>query len=683
MERRSVPPSLSNAMLDVLLHQPGVGVAVHDRELRYVYVNETLARAHGIARDEHAGRTTLEVAPKVAPHVSSAMRRVLEAGEPVIDVEIAESLADERRRDWVASFYPLRGDDGAIAGVVMLAHDRTAERANDRKLRLLLEASRLLAETLDPEAIGAKVVQLLVPTLGDACMIDLVDHSDPARTVAVAAADPEKEALLREVRARFPPRPDEPHGVSAVMRTGRSELHAVVDDATLARSIDDAERLAIMRRIAPRSAIVAPLRARGRTFGAITVLSLRERTYDGGDLALLEELAVRVALAFDNARLFRDAQESNRTKDDFLGTVSHELRTPLTAILGWAHILKKKRDADSIERGIDVIERNAKSQAQIIEDVLDVSRIISGKLRIDLRAVDLAPAARGAVEAVRPLAEAREIKLETYFEPELGLVLGDVDRMQQVVWNLLSNAIKFSSKGGRVELRVERTEAATRIVVRDAGKGIDREFLPHVFERFRQADSSASRAHAGLGLGLSIVRHIVELHGGTVRAESDGKGKGATLTVEVPLLAQPRPAEARISQPISPEGPRLDGLKVLVVDDEPDTRELIAMILADQGADVTTASSVAEAMKSLLASRPDVLVSDIGMPGEDGYALIRKVRALEDDLARIPAIALTAYARADDARKAFLAGFQMHVAKPIEPAALTAVVFDVGGREAH
>jgi signal transduction histidine kinase len=542
----------------------------------------------------------------------------------------------------------------------------------------------VLATSLDPEAAGENLARLLVPSFADGCIVDVAEPDDSVRALSIVHSNRETQELLRMLRDRFPPLSSERNGASNVMRTGAAELYRTIEQSLLENVGMDRERFALVRQIAPKSSMTVPLKARGRTFGAITVMITRgERRFDDGDLALLGELAGRAALALDNARLYRDAQEANRTKDEFLGTVSHELRTPLTAILGWAHILEKKRDPDSLDRGLAIIERNAKSQAQIIEDILDVSRIISGKLRLDLRAVDLATSVRSAIDVVRPSAEARGIELEVDLDQETGPVLGDADRLQQVVWNLLSNAVKFTPKGGRVSLHMQRVGSVARVVVRDTGKGIDPEFLPHVFERFRQADSSTSRAHAGLGLGLSIVRHIVEGHGGYVRAESEGKGKGATFVVDVPLNAPSRVAEARVSSPApSDDGHRLDGLKVLVVDDEPDARELIAVILGDQGAEVTTAASATEALRQIAAVRPDVLVSDIGMPGEDGYWLIRKVRALKDDLSRVPAIALTAYARADDARKAFLAGYQMHVAKPVEPATLTAVIFDVGGRGA-
>ena len=671
-------------LLDVLLAQPGVGVAVYDRDLRYVRVNETLAAFHGVPAVAHVGRTLAELSSTLFDQTGPLLREVLASGEPRLDVDLtAPGPGTDQRRAWRASYLPLRDGSGAVSGVVVVVADVTARRRAEERLRLMLEASRVLNASLDYEATLASLARLLVPALADGCTIDVAEPGEPPRTLAHAHVDPAKDALGLELRARFPPAADASHGLTHVLRTGRPEVTTRLAASSGDLAADAPEHRRMVEALGVRSQLIVPMIARGRTVGAMTLVSTRdELRYRDEDLPVFEELALRAALALDNARLYRDAQEANRTKDEFLGTVSHELRTPLTAILGWAHILRKKRrDDPELGRGLAIIERNAKTQAQIIEDILDVSRIISGKLRIDLKPLDVRPSLRAALDVVRPGAEAREIKLELEIADELGEVLADADRLQQVVWNLLSNAVKFTPKGGTITVRAERVGSSAKISVRDTGKGIAPEFLPHVFERFQQADSSTSRAHAGLGLGLSIVRHIVELHGGAVRAESAGRGKGATFSVEVPLHVAAAPGEGRASVPLLPaDGPRLDGMRVLVVDDEPDARELIAMVLADQGATVTTAASAEEAMLSLVRAPPDVLVSDIGMPGEDGYALIRRVRALKEDVSRLPAIALTAYARADDARKAFLAGFHMHVAKPVEPKTLVGVVFDLGGR---
>jgi CheY-like chemotaxis protein/two-component sensor histidine kinase len=382
----------------------------------------------------------------------------------------------------------------------------------------------------------------------------------------------------------------------------------------------------------------------------------------------------------------RNAERANRAKDEFLATVSHELRTPLNAILGWARLLRGGTLSPAKQqRAIETIERNAAAQARLVDDVLDISRIITGKLQLRVAPVDLVPLVDSAVDAVRTAADAKGVELLEVLDARLWVV-GDADRLQQLVFNLLTNAIKFTERGGRVEVRVERAEPCARIVVSDTGRGIRPDFLPFVFERFRQADSSTTRAHSGLGLGLAIVKHIVELHGGAVRAESEGEGKGATFTVTIPTAPGEAPATLpsdTTSPAAPPEGlrPPLDGLRVLVVDDEEDSRVLLHSVLDECHAVVTVAATAAEALDLFRRDRFDVLVSDIGMPGEDGYALVRAIRHLPAaEGGRIPALALTAYSRAEDREKALHAGFTCYAAKPIEPAQLQAIVARLAGR---
>ncbi|HTG32474.1 MAG TPA: ATP-binding protein [Thermoanaerobaculia bacterium] len=399
----------------------------------------------------------------------------------------------------------------------------------------------------------------------------------------------------------------------------------------------------------------------------------------------------RAALLAKAEAAYRDADAANRSKDEFLATVSHELRTPLNAIMGWTQLLLAKgantADDERHRRGLETVVRNAKLQAQLIDDLLDVSRIISGKMRLDVQPTDLAAVIDAAVEAIRPAAEGKQIQLRRVLDPFAGPVMGDPARLQQVVWNLLSNAVKFTPKGGKIEVRLERVNSHVEILVADTGAGITPEFLPHVFDRFRQLDASTTRRHGGLGLGLSIVRHLVELHGGTVRVKSPGEGEGSTFIVALPLsVAHLTPGEgARIhprTEELAPadpcrDDPALDlrGIRVLVVDDEPDARETLQQILEHCNAEVRTVGSAAEAMKALESWRPDVLLSDIGMPGEDGYDLIRRVRELPAERGgRTPAAALTAFARGEDRRRALRAGFQMHVAKPVDLQELATVV---------
>jgi signal transduction histidine kinase/ActR/RegA family two-component response regulator len=387
------------------------------------------------------------------------------------------------------------------------------------------------------------------------------------------------------------------------------------------------------------------------------------------------------------------AEHANRLKDDFLATVSHELRTPLNAVLGWARMLKEKQLTTEREgHAVDTIERNATSLAHIIDDLLDVSRIIAGTLHLTPQPIDLVAVTHTALQAVKPLAVKRQIDLR--FSPEPGataLVSGDAARLQQVIWNLLGNAVKFTPDGGRVDVSVEPVGANIEVNITDTGQGIDPEFLPHVFERFRQAEGSPSRRHGGLGLGLAIVRQLLELHGGTVHAASPGVGRGATFTVRLPALAAgvqvergPAIADRRSAgSGASPalRLPHLDDLRILVVDDDDDGRTLTTLVLTQAHASVKAVASAREALHALETERPDVLVSDIGLPDEDGYSLIRRIRHRETQRGGfLPAIALTGYARADDKIRALVAGFQAHVVKPLEPAELMAAITDVRGR---
>jgi signal transduction histidine kinase/ActR/RegA family two-component response regulator len=387
-----------------------------------------------------------------------------------------------------------------------------------------------------------------------------------------------------------------------------------------------------------------------------------------------------------------EAEAANRAKDEFLSILSHELRTPLNAILGWSAMLRQRTlSQDKVLRALETIERNAKAQAQLIEDILDISRIITGKLRLQVRPVNLVPVIESAIESVRLAAEAKSIRLQSVLDSQAGLLLGDANRLQQVVWNLLSNALKFTPKDGRVEIRFERVNSHAEITVSDTGSGISSDFLPFVFDRFRQHDSTTTRSYGGLGLGLAIVRQLVELHGGTVTVVSPGIGQGATFTVTLPAMIIPQPPSdpEPLSSIVETKGrveasPSLEGLQILVVDDEADALELLSTILQKYGADVIAVASVKQALTIIETATdrsPDVLVSDIGMPDEDGYSLIRKLRQLEAQQGgKLPAIALTAYAGSDDRRQALLAGFQMHLTKPVDADELVAVVASLTGR---
>jgi signal transduction histidine kinase/CheY-like chemotaxis protein len=401
------------------------------------------------------------------------------------------------------------------------------------------------------------------------------------------------------------------------------------------------------------------------------------------ELQRSEEAREQLLLRAERAR--SESEAANRIKDEFLATLSHELRTPLTSLLGWSSVLREsRRDEKILEQGLDAIDRNARVQAQLIDDLLDVSRIVSGKLNLDVGPLDIGSVTRAAINVVQPAADAKEITLDYWAQPGIGAISADSARLQQIIWNLLSNAVKFTPHGGKISIRAGRDGTDATVTVSDTGQGIAPEFLPRVFDRFRQADSSTTRSFGGLGLGLAIVRHLVELHGGTVSAKSDGVGLGATFSASFPLLSdRSGPITVMHSgETHASELRSLDGLRVLLVDDELETREIISTVVERTGAEVKSCTSAREALTELVEWRPDVILSDIAMPDEDGYSFINRVRSLpQNEGGNTPAAALTAYARDEDRRKALAAGYQMHIAKPIGAGQLVTMIAKLAGRD--
>jgi PAS domain S-box-containing protein len=489
-----------------------------------------------------------------------------------------------------------------------------------------------------------------------------------------------EEAIGRPVLMLLPTdRKEEEAGILARLRAGER-----VDHFESIRVTKDGHHINV-------SLTISPVRdSKGRIIGASKVArDITRQKQSERDLQIAKRDAEdanrqKDELLASERHARGEVERAGRMKDEFLANLSHELRTPLNAILGWAQILGNKPTQQDLSQGIEIIERNARSQVQIIEDLLDMSRIISGKIRLEVQRFDLATVVRAAVETVKPAAEAKGVRLHTVLDALASPVSGDPNRLQQVFWNLLTNAIKFTPKGGRVQVLLERVNSHLEVSVIDSGEGIAPEFLPYVFDRFRQADAGKTRRHSGLGLGLAIVKQLVELHGGTVRAKSGGAGQGSTFIVSLPLTV--------VHPEFDPEGERrhptvgkvpliidtcveIEGVKVLIVDDEPDARMLVKRVLEDCQAVVSTASSAAEATELLKQSPPDIIISDIGMPGEDGYAFIKRVRGLSPDQGGlVPAIALTAYARAEDRMAAMLAGFEQYLVKPVEPAELITLV---------
>ena len=559
-----------------------------------------------------------------------------------------------------------------------------------RRATFLAEATTLLSSSLDYEKTLEAVAHAAVPWVADWCGVDILGGDGQVRRLAVAHVDPAKVEWAREVQERYPYDLEDAAGVPAVLRTGRPELYTDIPDEALVAAAKDAEHLRVMRAVGISSVMIVPLAAHGRAFGAITFVTAESnRRYGAEDLAFVEDLARRAALAVENARLYGQAQEANRIKDEFLATLSHELRTPLTAILGWASMLAEgSLNPHEAERAVAAIGRNARAQKQIVEDVLDVSRIITGRLRLEMRPVELRALVQDSVESVRPAAEAKGVYLSTLLAPEVGAVTADPDRLQQVMWNLLTNAVKFTPAGGRVEVELRRDGERAAVRVGDTGQGIEPDFLPHVFDRFRQADMGTTRQHGGLGLGLSIVRHLVELHGGEVAAESAGRGQGSSFTLRLPLRPAARgetPPGAGVSKTAPDAAParstQLAGTRVLVVEDEEDAHSMLKALLEGCGAAVDAVGSAAAAWEALEGAGFDVLVCDIGMPDEDGYSLVARLRGQGAPGARTtPAVALTAYARDEDRERSLAAGFDAFLPKPVEPAELLAVVADLTGR---
>ncbi len=560
-----------------------------------------------------------------------------------------------------------RAEERAAALSAKLTEDIDLRRREEERVAFINRASEVLASSLGAEQTMRNLARLCVPAIGDWCGVDIGNGEGYERLV-VEHADVAKLQLVRELDRFRPVAEADP--IAEVIRTGRSQMMENISDEFLESVTSSAEHLQMVKRLGLRSFIIAPITARGRTLGALTVVYGESgRRYTKEDLPFVEDLARRAAIALDNARLYEAAESANRAKDEFLATLSHELRTPLTAIAGWAHMLQLgMTDEKTTKLAVDTILRSAKTQGELIDDLLDLSRVVAGTLHLHIVTADLTKIVEDVIVAAQPAADAKDLRIELTAAPSV-LVRGDDRRLRQIVWNLVTNAVKFTDEGGKVNVNLSVRGSMAHVEVIDSGRGIEPAFLPYVWDRFRQADSSTSRQHGGLGLGLAVVRHLVELHGGTVHVESTGLGRGATFAVELPLARLgERTAVVR-----GTEGAErvLSGKRVLVVDDDEDARLVLAIMLRQSGAEVATASSVAQAFEIFAAERFDVVVSDIAMPGEDGYALIERLRKTS----AVPAIAVSAIATgAEDRERALAAGFTEFVRKPVDPTELAAIV---------
>jgi len=679
--------------LETTLRSIGDAVIATDAGGRVVFMNPVAESLTGWAESEARARPLADVFPIVneqtRKEVESPVDKVLRHGTVVGLANHTVLLSRDGKSETPIedSGAPIRGRGETVEGVVLVFRDASVRRREEIRRTFLAQAAAALSESLDYEVTLARVAQLAVPDVADWCAVNVLEEGQSAsKQVAVAHVDPAKVEFARELGRRYPPDPNSPRGVPNVLRTGRSEIYPEVSDELVEAGAQDEDHLRILRELRLRSAMVVPLIVRGRVLGAMTfIYADANRHYSETDLEFAEILAQRCAVAIDNALLYaaetrarKNADLANQAKDEFLAAVSHELRTPLTAIMGWVKLLSSPLLEESRKsRALETIDRNTVAMAELIDDLLDMSRIVSGRLRIDRQRVDLATVLEAAIESIRPAAEAKSITIRLSIDAKPAVLTGDPVRLQQVIWNLLSNAVKFTSLGGHVEVVLRHVDSAAEIRVTDSGRGITPAFLPYIFDAFRQQDATSSRARGGLGLGLAIARRLVELHGGQITVHSEGEMRGATFTVTLPLggLAA---SVARSTHDASREAPKhhdLRGIHVLVVDDHDDSRDLIRAVLETCGAEVDTAGDVEEAMTAFAHRVPNVLISDIGMPGQDGYDLIQKVRRLPPNRGGgVPAAALSAYARTEDRRRALNAGYSMHLAKPIEPGELIDVV---------
>ncbi|MGC4064641.1 MAG: ATP-binding protein [Polyangiaceae bacterium] len=583
-------------------------------------------------------------------------------------------------------------EDGSTRGHIILFRDAFAQRTAALRLGLVSELVATLGDPRDYRSILADVARLSVPRIADWVSVDLLEEG--RRDVGRIAAAHGESAMIVDSAKEVPS--FVARGIrqasAKVIQTGRSLLDEDVSFDAFGATEGDAESSARRGSNRIRSLISVPLVARGQTVGAMSfAIVASNRTYGPSDLAFAEVVCGLCSMVIDNGLLRsaervakRSAELASIAKDEFLATVSHELRTPLNAIMGWSRLLSSPDlDATRRRRGIETIERNSVAMARLIEDILDVSRIISGKMRLALKVVNLSQVVEAAIESVRPAADAKSVTIAASLDDFRCPILGDPARIQQIVWNLLSNAVKFNTPDGRVEVGLLRSDSTVEIRVTDTGRGIHPNFLPHVFEPFRQAESGYARGRSGLGLGLAIARQLTELHGGSIDAASDGEGRGATFWIRLPIPAISRAGEAQTSpghrriasQPKFESLGVLRGLRVLVVDDDDDARILVKTVLEQCGSVVKTGASVAEGITEIARECPELVISDIGMPGEDGYDFIRRIRNSGDPrVARVPAAALTAFVRTEDRQRMLRAGYGMHIPKPVEPAELVSAI---------
>jgi PAS domain S-box-containing protein len=688
------------SFLDSVIENIPNMIFVKDAEdLRFVRFNRAGEELIGLSRDKLIGKSDFDFFPNSEADEFQRRDREVLSGKSIVDIpEEPMSTRDKGILTLHTKKIPVFGEDGVAKYLIGISEDITerkkieAERLqfieanfakketerNAERLNFLSKASALLGSSLDYEATLTRLTHLVVPELADWCSIYIVQPNKTLKQIALAHQFSEKDFRPQGKQRKFPLSSDANCGPIRVMKTGQSELVEKIDPQFLQEIARDSAYFLSLQSLDFCSSICTPIKSHGKIFGVLHLMTTDQssRSYSVNDLQLVEDLSIRSGFAIENSQLYKEAQNLNRVKDEFLATLSHELRTPLNVIQGHVEILKTEfRDLsqDEIKISLDAISRNAKAQGQLINDLLDVSSIITGK--ISYKPTELSPllTVQNIMKTLTPTAQAKGVELAVDLGQAPNIVSADPTRLHQIIWNLVSNAIKFTPSGGKVSISLKKNRLDWTLIVSDTGRGIDPEFLPYVYDRFRQEDSSVARKFGGLGLGLSIVRNLVELHGGEIKAESKGKNRGAQFIVNFPLsgLSQNKVKEEKKVIPVEPAKVERDkqialkNVKILVVEDSLDNRVLVNRLLTKAGAVLVEAESPGEAREKLKKFTPDIIISDIGMPEENGIEFIRKLRnSKSGELQSIPAIALTAYVRQEEKEEALSAGFQAHVGKP-------------------
>jgi PAS domain S-box-containing protein len=630
--------------------------------------NEGAERLYGYTAREIVGKPLASLAPPDHPDEIPSLLERIKPGERVEHFETVRVRKDGSRVDVSLTISPVRNAEGKVVGVSKIARDITERKRTEAALRFLAGAGKLLGELLGVPSTLRKVAGLAVPHFADWCVVDTLEADGSLRRVTVAHADPAKVELARDLARRFPGRPTGPHGPAHVVRTGQPELLSEIPDAVLVAAARDEEHLRALRGVGIRSSISVPLAARGRMLGVLTFLTAESgRRYGPADLRLAEDLAQRAAIAVENARLYGALREADRLKDEFLAMLAHELRNPLAPIRNALHIMRMPgADRGMVGQVREMAERQVQHMARLLDDLLDVSRISRGRIELRKEAVDVAAVVNRSVEALRSLHEERRHELTISLPPGPLRVEADPTRLEQVLTNLLNNAAKYTDPGGRVWLTAERDGAEVVLRVRDTGIGIAPEMLPKVFELFVQAERRLDRSQGGIGIGLTLVKKLVELHGGRVEASSGGPGRGSEFVVRLPAADRPVAGEG---EPARAEAAPLPRRRVLVVDDSPDAADSLALLLGLAGQDVRTAYDGPSALAQAQEFRPEVVFLDIGMPGMDGYEVGQRLRR-RPELQGVVLVAVTGWGQEEDRRRSQEAGFQHHLVKPVEPHAL-------------